>query len=306
MAIKFRNYVHDKRFGSDYHKVWEFLARINQNEINTPNFLWGRWTWMMSRPVDHEHLKNKIGLWEDDGIVVALATYELKFGEVFICVDKKYRFLYQEIIDYTKENLSNHDALKIIINDKDLLLQDMASKNGFHPTERKEAVSILELDTPLSYALPEGFTILSMADRWDYSQYNRVMWRGFNHEGEPDQGPEDIIWRKTMLSSPHLASEMTLAIVAPSGNYASHCGLWYHKGNSYAYVEPVATDPDYRGLGLAKAAIYESVIRAKKLGAKQAFVGSSQQFYYKIGFKPYSSETWWELNHGRSNLSSKA
>jgi predicted N-acetyltransferase YhbS len=58
-----------------------------------------------------------------------------------------------------------------------------------------------------------------------------------------------------------------------------------------AYVEPVATDPDYRKMGLAKAAIYEAVLRAAKLGAKEAYVISSQQFYYNIGFRPNSTET---------------
>lgn len=58
-------------------------------------------------------------------------------------------------------------------------------------------------------------------------------------------------------------------------------------------MEPVATDPDYRKLGLGKAAALEGVKRCRDLGAKVAFVGSSQQFYYNIGFRPYSTKTWW-------------
>jgi len=295
MKINFRNYVNDARFGSDYHRVWDFLNRINQDQVTTPNFLWGRWTWMISRPVDNEDLKNKIGIWEDDGKIVALATFELAFGAVFISVDRNYRFLLQDIIDYAKESLSNNGALKIIINDNDKEFQSIAAQNGFRPTQRKETIAKLEINDELSYNLPEGFNMVSMADNWDFYQYDRVMWRGFDHDGEPEQTDEDIDWRKTMLSSPHLVPELTLSVTAPGGKYVSHCGLWHSPDNSYAYVEPVATDPEYRGMGLAKAAIYETVLRAKKLGAKEAYVGSSQQFYYNIGFRPHITETWWEL-----------
>jgi predicted N-acetyltransferase YhbS len=49
-------------------------------------------------------------------------------------------------------------------------------------------------------------------------------------------------------------------------------------------------------MGLGKAAVFEAILRAKKLGACEAYVGSSQQFYYSIGFRPFATETWWELH----------
>lgn len=295
MTIQFRNYKNDARFGEDYHRVCDFLNRINKEQVTTPNFLWARWVWMISRPVDNEDLKNKIGIWEDEGKIVALATFELRFGEVFVCVDRDYSFLKKDILSYIKNNLSCEDKLKIMIPDSDRNYQRLARDNSFRPTQSKQNIAVLEITDELKYELPEGFTIVSMADDWDYCQYNRVMWRGFNHDGEPDQSEEDIQWRKTMLSSPHLIPEITVSVVAPNGNYAAHCGLWYKPGDTYAYVEPVATDPAYRKMGLAKAAVYEAVLRAKKMGAKEAYVISSQQFYYNIGFMPCGTETWWEL-----------
>jgi GNAT superfamily N-acetyltransferase len=296
MKIEFRNYENDSRFGSDYHKVCDFLNRINQGKVITPNFLWARWVWMISRPVDNENQKNGIGIWEDEGKIVALATYELDFGEVFVCVDQDYSFLRQEILSYTKQSLSSEGRLKIIIGDTDQEYQRLAIKNGFRPIQSKQNVSALDISDEISYHLPDGFQVISMSDNWDFYQYNRVMWRGFDHEGEPTQNEEDIEWRKAMLSSPHIVPELIISIVAPNGHYVSHCGLWYKPGDIYAYVEPVATDPEYRKMGLGKAAVYEAVLRAKKLGAKEAFVVSSQQFYYNIGFMPCATETWWELN----------
>lgn len=295
MTIKIRNYVQTERFGSDYHKVIEFLKRINQEEVVRPNFQWSRWAWFISRPLDNEEQKSLIGLWEDNGEIVAMVTFELRFGDVYVSVDKDYRFLLQDIISYAKDKLSNEGKLRIIIDDNDKEFQSIAAKNGFRATEKKQCVARLEITNELEYKLPEGFTVTSMADDWDFQQYNSVMWRGFGSQGEPDQSADMIQWRKTMLSSPHLTPEITIAVVAPNGNYASHCGLWYHPEEKYANIEPVATDPDYRKMGLAKAAIYEAVIRAAKLGAKEAYVVSSQQFYYNIGFRPHCTETWWEL-----------
>jgi len=295
MPVIFRNYLNDKRFGSDYHKVVDFLKRINREEVTTPNFLWGRWAWMISRPVDNEEQRNLIGLWEDNGEIVAMATFELTFGEVIVCLDQKYKHLLSEIISYAKNKLAKDGKLLIIINDNDKEFQSVASKNGFRPLEDRESVAVLDLNREFNYNLPEGFRVTSMSENWDFNKYNNVMWRGFNNEGEPDQSREMIEWRKTMLSSPHLVPEITLAIVAPDGNYASHCGLWHNWGDHYAYVEPVATDPNYRGMGLGKAAVYEAVKRVKNRAASEAYVVSSQQFYYNLGFRPHVTETWWEF-----------
>lgn len=295
MTIKFRNYEDHERFGEDYHKVYDFLKRINQNRVITPNFLWARWVWMISRPVDNENLKNKISLWEDDDQIVGLATYEDTFGEIFICVDPDYNFLRQEILNYAIGNLSLDGTLKVMIPDRDTTFQNLALRSGFQSTLEKQTVLMIKITDALNYQLPEGFRIVSMSDDWDFLQYNRVMWRGFDHDGEAPQDEEEILWRKTMLSSPHLEPEITIAVVAPNGNYVAHCGLWYKEGDHYAYVEPVVTDPEYRQIGLGKAVVYETLLRARKMGAQEAYVISSQKFYYNIGFKSYATETWWEI-----------
>jgi hypothetical protein len=59
------------------------------------------------------------------------------------------------------------------------------------------------------------------------------VWRGFDHDGETPQDEDEIQWRKTMLSSPHLEFEIIIAIVTPNGNYVSHCGLCYNPGDTY-------------------------------------------------------------------------
>ena len=55
----------------------------------------------------------------------------------------------------------------------------------------------------------------------------------------------------------------------------------------------VATRPDYRRRGFGKAAVLEAVGRAAEMGAKEALVGSNQQFYYSIGFDPLPTASFW-------------
>jgi len=67
----------------------------------------------------------------------------------------------------------------------------------------------------------------------------------------------------------------------------------YEPTGRYAYVEPMATDPVYRRLGLGKAAVLEGIRRCGALGAKVAYVGSDQAFYLSIGYEViYTSERW--------------
>lgn len=96
-----------------------------------------------------------------------------------------------------------------------------------------------------------------------------------------------------MQSGPNFRLDLTIVMVAPTGEYVSFCGMWYEPQNHFAYVEPVATDPDYRRMGLGKAAVLEGVRRCVELGATVAYVGSGQEFYRAIGFrKNHVQECW--------------
>ena len=123
------------------------------------------------------------------------------------------------------------------------------------------------------------------------TQINRVLWRGFNHEGP---APEQYVaGRADVEKAPLYRPELTVMVQAPDGNLVSYCGIWYVPANRLAYVEPVATDPDYRRRGLARAAVLEAIRRAGLLGATRAIVGSGLAFYHAIGFRPiYTSYPW--------------
>lgn len=111
--------------------------------------------------------------------------------------------------------------------------------------------------------------------------------RGFDNDGTPEKWDAELLKR-----IPH-ANDALKAFAIANREYCAHCGLWYTTGDT-AYVEPVATVPEHRKHGLAKAVVYEACSRAHALGAERAIVLSDQAFYSRIGFT-HSSEVYdWE------------
>lgn len=293
MKILFRNYQNNTRFSNDYFNVWRFLKHLNEKEMNNPLFTWGRWDWFISRPSDQEERRSDIGIWEDQGKIVALATFEGKLNEVYLSIDNNYSFLGREIIDYCIKTFMINKELNVFVDDNNLEFIKTLEVMGFKPTNNKEYVYEIDFKTPFVINLCPDYQLFSMSEMIDYEKYNSVMWKGFNHPGKATQTEEEVNFRKTMLSSPNLNRDLTIFVKDRLGDYLAHAGIWYHESDSVAYIEPVATIPEARRKGLAKACIYYGLNKAYKLGARKAIVGSSQEFYKKIGFKKHSSYTSW-------------
>jgi len=296
MKDTLRNYDSSPFFTDDYIKVREFLTRINEKKLTEFRMPWGAWEWAVTHSGRDQNNLKKIGLWECEGEIVAVATYECPLGEAFLIADEAHAYLKPEMIAYAKENLCDENGkLKILIKENDCEMAKAAKVHNFRPTQKMDRNAILDIDRLQSYALPEGYQFVSMADGWDWQQYNHVMRRGFGGVENPEWNGKIEAERKQMLSSPMIIPELILAVQAPDGSYVSHCGMWYKPGEFYCYVEPVVTDPAYQKRGLGKAVVLEAVRRCGELGAKQALVGSGQQFYYNIGFYPVQTAVYWEL-----------
>lgn len=297
MSIQFRNYTNESGFTKDFHAVRKFLLRVNEKKPVQYDFLWGRWEWAFSLPYLDTANLSKIGIWETDGKIVALVTYEERPGTAYFCIDKEYSNLKSEMLIYTRENFGNEEGkLKVLINNTDRDFQKLASQLGYKPTQDIEASAVFDIDVDrIEYSMPPGYSIISLADDYDLEKFHRVLWRGFNHPGEPPNTDEELEYRRKSISGPDLNPELCITVVSPEGEYASYCGMWYERNTEYALVEPVATDPKFRKLGLGRAAVLEAIKRCGQLGAKKAYVGSSQQFYYQIGFHPMPASTFWEI-----------
>lgn len=293
MPVTFKNYVPMPRFNEDYHKLRNFLIKLDSH-----NYHFGRWDWMVTHGYLDESGLPQIGLWEENNEVVAAATYDCSLGKAYLLTLESYRHLKEEMLLYAKDALSKDGKFQVLILDGDVDMQRIAARHGFFPMQDKECDALyLIAPDQIRYTLPEGFTVTSMAETYDPYKYGQVLWKGFNHElnGEGVFAPsdKDMAGLRRDFERPNVNLDLKIAIVAPNGDFVSYCGMWQDAASQTALVEPVATDPAYRKMGLGRAAVLEALRRCGKLGARRAFVGSSQQFYYNIGFYPYATSTWW-------------
>jgi len=280
-------------FGEDYVALRNFLIKLNSH-----NYHFGRWDWMITHGYLDKSGLPHIGLWEENGEIVAAATYDCGLGKAFLLMADGYRHLGEELFLYAKDALAKDGKCKALILDGDMELQGIAARNGFYPTQDKECDAVYPIDIDsIHYTLPEGFAITSMAETYDLYQYGQVLWKGFDHEANGEGPfvlkPEELPEWEIGFKRPNVNLDLKIAVVAPNGDFVSYCGMWQDDASQSVLVEPVATDPAYRKMGLGRAAVLEAVRRCGLLGAKRAFVGSSQQFYYSIGFCPYATSTWW-------------
>jgi GNAT superfamily N-acetyltransferase len=286
MSIRLRRY---KR-RVDFDKIGQFLYETYQPENRHSNWLQPRWEYMHYHPDLDESALNKIGIWETDGNIVGVAHYELALGEVYFEVHPDFTHLKQEMLEYAEDHLNietddGHRYIKIYVNDFDTELEAIVKGWGYQMVmETADCWSAFNISNPFpEISLPTGFQLKSLQDDNDLRKLNRVIYRGFNHSGEPPEA--GIKGMERMQSAPNYRKDLNIIVQAPNGRYASYCGMWYEARNKIAYVEPVCTDPDYHRLGLGTAAVLEGIRRCGTEGATVAFVGSQQPFYISMGFE---------------------
>jgi len=286
---------------ADYRRVSEFLIAHHAPGNTDGNWLEPEWEYMHFHPGLDSSSLGRIGIWESGGEIVSVAHYESHRGEAFFQFHPDYRHLRTEMLDYAEENLtgvSHKDRRKHLcayVNDNDPEFQSLAEGRGYarYP-DGIRPLSRFDIPHPFPpIPLAKGFRLTSLAEECDWVKVHRVLWRGFDHGDDVPMSDEELESRRRMFDTPSGRRDLKIAVVAPSGEFAAFCGMFYEAENRFAYVEPVATDPRYRRLGLGRAAVLEGIRSCGALGATVAYVGSDRQFYRSIGFaKVYDSECW--------------
>ncbi len=286
----------------DYDKVMVFLAETFDPEQKDSNWFPSRWEYMHYHPYFKREEAHKIQIWEHRDEIIAIAHYEMWPGEAYFEFRRGYEFLKEELFEYAYEHLCQTDASgkhKLVLfiyedeKETEARLTDLAIRHSFEKTKWDQPRSVLDLSSKsLAYTLPEGFTIASLEKDDDYRKTAGVLWRGFNHEGVlPDGYSQERI---LMQSAPNFDKRLNIVVKNPDGEFVSYAGIWYEPSRNIAYVEPVATDPDYRRMGLGKAAVLESIKTVNRIyGADKAYVGANMPFYLSIGFEElYVNHAW--------------
>jgi predicted N-acetyltransferase YhbS len=286
------------RDGADYEAVSQFLTGLYEPENRDGNWFQPIWEYAYTHPGFDDAAADRIGIWEDEGRIVGVVTYELHLGEAFFNTHRDYAHLKPEMLAYAEEHFAargegDRQYLKAYVKDFDVAFEQVAVARGYTRNPNCDRpMSQFVIPSPFApILLPEGFHLQSLADENDLRKAARVLHRGFNHPGEP---PEDAIeGRKKMQSGPNYRLDLTIVAIAPSSDFVSFCSLWYDPVNGLGYVEPVATDPDYRRRGLGRACVLEGIRRCGELGATVAYVGTDKPFYLSFGFRKLFTTNCW-------------
>ena len=281
----------------DCQRIGDFLVDHYQPDNLDGNWLRPAWDYMHSHPNLDESVLDRIGIWEKEGEIIGVAHYESVLGEAFYECHPDYTFLKAEMLKYAEENLADtgtgEKKLRIYTNDFDTEFETIVREAGYQVLKgelRPLSKLIIPPEIPEG-ELPEGFRLLSLADENNLTKINWVLWRGFNHPGEPPQ--EEEVGRKKMQSSPNFRKDLTIVVADPEGQFRAFCGFWYVPEKRYGVIEPLATDPDFRRMGLARAGVLEGIRRCRDLGADTIYVGSTQKFYLSLGFQVlYHTRAW--------------
>lgn len=295
MSITLRNY----NVTEDYKAVSNFLTENYQPDNRDGNFLQPAWEYMHGHPWLDEKSLDKIGVWEDSGRIVGVVHYETTLHEAFFDIRQEYEFLKPEMIDYAEvclygNNKDGEKYLHVYANDFDREFKVLLEARGYTIDNAcARPMAQLPITQPFrpDSSLPDGFRMTSLAEDNDLTKLNRVIYRGFNNGDEPPS--TDYEARKKQQSMPNYRKDLNIVIIAPDGNFVSYAGTWFQPENRYAYVEPVCTDPDYRRMGLASAALFEGIRRCGELGAEVAYVGSDLPLYRSMGFQKLHTCNCW-------------
>ena len=276
MKYKMERYKNCERFNEQYQSIYQFLLEAGKPVYNE-HFHWGRFEWMHAHSyLDVDKLTGIIMFKDENDVIVGLATYDTDYDDrVYLIHTSSDTALLESMVDAVIKDEGDRANLKV--NDKDTALCRILREKGFEKKNRCESLLSFDLSNPLEYDMPNGYMMSPQGFDADPWQYQLVIHKGFDNEGDPEKWDDEILKR-----IPNENQDLkTFAIT--NNEYCAHCGLWYSTGDT-AYVEPVATVPEHRKKGLAKAVVYEACARAKALGAKRAVVVSEQEFYFRIGF----------------------
>ncbi|MCT2536271.1 hypothetical protein NC661_13455 [Aquibacillus koreensis] len=194
-----------KPFNNSYYEaVCDFLIVLSKGERKHINWNWARWEWMFFHPEFDNSLAEKIGLWFDGDDLIGMTTYDHYYGEAFFAVQKGYEGLEKEILEYAINTFSNENGLGIAVNESDSYTIDLLHSYGFRKDTNSENILEKHLEfNNFDYTLPNGIKIKSMNLKEDFYKRHKVLWEGFENEGDLPFDEQTVIQQKRMLNAPH-------------------------------------------------------------------------------------------------------
>ena len=278
----------------DCNKVYEFMTAIyerdHRNGIQAPFFEYAYSSFAYWMDISYSY-KNRI--WEDKGEIVAFCFYENPVTDIYFSLKPGYEELAPQMLAYADGHMPQKDGERqMILFGGQTALMNAAKELGYCQVYERFDMQF-DFGDVLDYPLPEGFHFVK-PEEYDVDKIGKCCWKGFDNEETEGawnhQHEQDGYQRQV---APHATTQLDVIIADGEGEYACYAGMWWTPQNKLAYMEPLCTIPEYRGRGLAAAALSEMYRKTKKLGATH-MSGGDNGFYRKIGYNNLVKWTYWK------------
>jgi ribosomal protein S18 acetylase RimI-like enzyme len=206
-------------------------------------------------------------LWTDDnGDVLAWGWIELP-GHLDLLVDPAHPQLTVEVLQWFHQ-VATADDYTVTVLDTEHHLVDALDSMSYQPQSEgpffNHCWMSLAGDLP-SPKLPEGFVLRHV-------QAGDVERRAHAHQLAFDPSRVSAESYTNVMAAWPYRADLDWIVEAPNGDFAAFALAWLDDVNSVGELEPVGTDPKYRGLGLAHAVSLAALHALKNAGADTAVV----------------------------------
>lgn len=298
MKPTMRNYQTEE----DYWCIRQFLREVSllnhRHDFAWSLLRWDYWRWHVNENIFQLELRDVITLWQLDGKIVAMLNPDNP-GEAFFQIHPAFceQVSVAEMLDVAEQSLSSPTAdgkqqLIVWVNENDRSARELFSQRGY----TRSAFAAEHMRRRLfTQSIPEathqaGYTIRALGEESEHPARSWLSWKVF-HPDEPDEKYQGFAWYKNIQRIPLYRRDLDLVAVAPDGDLAAFCTVWFDDVARTAVFEPVGTHPDHQKRGLGKAVMSEGLRRAQLLGATLATVSSystgAHALYHSMGFTEY-------------------
>lgn len=294
---------------SDGEKIRQFLREVflanDRREVSWPLYRWDYWRWHVNENIFKFDLSAAVFLWETPEGRLAAVLNPDGAGEAFLQINPAFHTAELEVdmlsaaeTQFATTQANGSQRLVVWAHGGDWVRQDVLKRRGYSKSKwLPECQRRRDMDQPIPDFKPaEGYTIRALGDVDEHPARSWVSWKAF-HPDEPDEKYEGWDWYANVQRAPLYRRDLDLVAVAPNGEFAAFCTLWFDDVTRTAAFEPVGTHPDHQRKGLGKALMAEGLRRVRDLGATLCTVGSYSEaagaLYASLGFSEYDlSEPW--------------
>lgn len=299
----------------DYWRIRTFLRDVllinDRRQISWDVARFDYWRWHGILNMGDGTLEDDVFIWEDDnGEIVAVLNREAP-GSVFLNLRPDFRSgeLEAEMLSVAEKHLAvpagdTCRVLHVWAQKEDTSFHEILRNRGYSISKKRKSEHQRRrlLSEPILSIMPaEGYAIRALGDVDEHPARCLVSWQAF-HPNAPDEDYEGG-WYHNIQKAPLYRRDLDIVVVAPNGEFAAFCTIWFDDVTRTGLFEPVGTAPDHQRRGLGKSILTEGLTRLKRQGADIAYVGSYSEpahaLYASVGFETYGILESWDKNMER-------